>query len=113
MILIFFFSSYFILLSTHHFLRGCIISILFIATAFFPRSIVNEKIGIIDFVWLTVLGIDLGAIIFAHTFDVMHIEKSDNAYSPEYLQQMSQELHFLLGKAFDFLIALGAVVRSL
>jgi hypothetical protein len=110
MIVVFFFFSYCIILKTAHFIRGFIISFLFIATAFIPRSAMHEKIGIIDFVWLVILGISLGAIIFAHTFDVMHIEADDDTHSPEYLQQMSQELQFLLGKALDLLIALGAIV---
>ena len=109
-ILVFFLSSYFIILGTDHFVRGFIITFLFTITAFLPRSIVNEKVGIIDFVWLTILGLTVGAIIFAHTFDVMYIDRSDNTHSREYFQQTSQELHFLLNKAIDLLIALGAIV---
>lgn len=70
----------------------------------------GPRIGIIQFVWITILGITCGAILFARNFEVFQTGKIAAGMRPEYYAQLAAELNFLMGKLIDLTMVLGSVL---
>jgi len=102
----------------HHFLGtfydGLVVGILFIVTAIMSRWLAIKKpeqwIGIIDFVWLLILGFTFGGIVFSSNFDVIQVDTIPIGLNAGYYSQYASELSFLLGKSIDLLIILGSIL---
>lgn len=96
------------------FYDGIAMAILFIGTALISRYLATPKqgqwIGIIDFVWLAILGITCGGILLAHNFDVLQVGHFKTGMKPEFYAQLAAEINFLLGKSIDLVIILGTVL---
>ena len=96
------------------FYNGGFIAFFFIVTALLPRrmAVRNQAqwVGIIDFVWLNILGITCGAILFARNFDILKLDEIPSGMRPEYYTQLASELNFLLGKAIDLAMILGSIL---
>jgi hypothetical protein len=98
------------------FYDGVVIAMLYIFTAIICRKHVyknkDDWIGIIDFSWLSLLGITCGGILLANNFDIIKKEFVVPGYEPRYYIQLSEEYKFLLDKLFYFVVSLATILAA-
>lgn len=103
-----------------------ILGVLFILTSFISR-LANKKnpvevttapknhkvipIGIIDCVWLIVMGVSYSLTLIASSFPETHLQLT-SGLSIEYYQMYFDECEFLLGKLIDLVIILGSILAA-
>jgi len=119
----------FLLDISHDAVRGVLIGVLFIITGIAPRiilkrhpveagddSVANEgqkvPIGIIDFVWITVMGGTLAFIGFTMGVSPFVGEIPLKGIEPEYYQKLLDTTIFLLGKTIDSVFLLGGALAG-
>lgn len=108
--------------------RGVSIGILFIITGFLPRIIVPRHpieisgsitidkkylvpIGIIDFVWISIMGGTLAIIAFTVNISPF-VDEIKMGMKPEYYKKMFEIIVFLLGKTIDSVFILGGILAG-
>ena len=108
--------------------RGILIGILFIITGLLPRIIIPRypieadgnsnsdpkqllSIGIIDFVWICVMGGTLVIIAFTASISPF-TDVINKGMDPEYYKKMFEITVFLLGKTIDSIFLLGGILAG-
>ena len=108
--------------------RGVAIGILFIITGLLPRIIVPQHpveasgsstmdkkhlvpIGIIDFVWISIMGGTLAIIAFTVSIPPF-VDEIKMGMNPEYYKKMFEITVFLLGKTIDSVFLLGGILAG-
>ena len=108
--------------------RGVSIGILFVITGLLSRIIVPRHpieasgsstvypkqlvpVGIIDFVWLSVMGSTLAIIAFTASVSPF-VDLVKKGMNPEYYEKLFDITVFLLGKTIDSVFLLGAILAG-
>ena len=92
---------------------------LFIVSSLLIRYIYSIKksnsqkvpVGIINIVWISLMGIVYGGILFVSKFDVI-TETIDQGKSNDYYNMYYDELKYIIGHAINFVIVLGTILAA-
>jgi hypothetical protein len=93
-----------------------VIITLFMVTGFAARWMARQGelivIGIIEYVWISILAFACGGILFARSFSAVQVGSIPIGQSIAFYNQVGAELSFLLSKVIELTMLLGTILAA-